>query len=248
MKIFFRSHSILFAIFILLVSRIVGLGVVFAIQYFNPDINPIKDLGWLIQILFASTAILLVFWSGDSREIGFTKPKSKKEWLLWLPPLVIPFYIIWTLGFNVTDSSTALILTITALCVAVNEEVIFRGVIVKGLLRYGILVTLIVPSLLFGLIHLGNILGGGDMKFAIFQVTWAIAAGIGLTALRIRNGSLYPAIAFHFLIDLFEYFGTGENGIHQDEFSTLDLSVLLSLLILFMIYGLILYQKRPKFN
>lgn len=245
MKHFFRNHPILFAIFILIASRFVGLGVVFAIKFFQPDINPIKDLGWLIQILFASTAVLLVFWSGDSKEIGFTKPKSKKEWLLWVPVLIIPIYIFSSLGFNVSNFSTALILIISAICVAINEEVIFRGVIVKGLLRYGVVITLIVPSVVFGLIHLGNVFGGGDVKFAIFQVVWAIAAGIALTALRLRNGSLYPAIIFHFIVDITEYFSTGENGVHHLEFSTFSLSILLILTILFMIYGLFMYKKRP---
>ncbi len=245
MKEFFRKYSIVFAIFILIVSRIVGLGVVYIIKYFQPDINPIKDLGWLIQILFATTAVLLVFWSGDTKEVGLTKPRSRKEWLLWIPPLIIPIYILVTLGFNVKEFSTGFILILTALCVAINEELIFRGVIIKGLLRYGIVITLIAPSLLFGLIHLGNILGGGDVKFAIFQAVWAIAAGIGLTALRLRNGSLYPAIIFHFLIDSAEYLGTGENGIHDMEFLTVDLSILLGLLLLFMIYGLVMFKKKP---
>lgn len=246
MKRFFRKYSIIFAIFILIVSRLIGLGVVYIIKHFQPDINPIKDLGWLIQILFATTTVLLVFWTGDSKEIGFKKANSQKEWLLWIPPLLIPIYIGIILGFNVSEFSTGIILLITALCVAVNEEVIFRGVIVKGLLKYGINITLIAPSLLFGLIHLGNILGGGDVKFTIFQVVWAIAAGIGLTALRLRNGSLYPVIAFHFLIDITEYFGTGENGIHQIEFSSINLSILLCLLVLFMLYGLVMYKRRPQ--
>ncbi|QOY35103.1 hypothetical protein AWH56_020740 [Anaerobacillus isosaccharinicus] len=101
MKPFFRNHPILFAIFILFLSRVVGLGVVSLVNLFYPDLDPIKDLGWLIQILFASTALALVFWSGDTKGIGFTKPVSKKEWLLWIPPLIIPIFIFLTFGFNV---------------------------------------------------------------------------------------------------------------------------------------------------
>jgi len=82
---FFRNHPIVFAILILLLSRVVDLGVAYGVQLFFPELNPIKDLGWLIQILFASTAIALVYWSGVTEGMGFRKPVSKKEWLLWVP-------------------------------------------------------------------------------------------------------------------------------------------------------------------
>jgi len=102
-------------------------------------------------------------------------------------PLVIPGFIIGSLGFNVSETSKLLLLALTALCVAINEEVIFRGAIVKGFLRFGTMATLIAPAVLFGLIHLGNIMGGGDVLFTVFQAAWAIAGGIALTALRLRN-------------------------------------------------------------
>ncbi len=243
MKKFFQNHPFVFAFFILIVSRIIGLGVVAIVNLFYPELNPIKDLGWLIQICFATTAVALVFWSGDAKGIGFTKPVSKKEWLLWVPPLMIPLYIAISFGYNVNEFSTALILLISALCVAVNEEVIFRGAFVKGFLRFGSNVTIFVPAILFGLIHIGNVFGGGDMTFAIFQIMWAIAGGIALTALRLRNGSLYPVITFHFILDTVEYFATGENGVHQEGFATSQLVTFLSLNILFAIYAVFVFKK-----
>ncbi|MDM5317248.1 CPBP family intramembrane metalloprotease [Fictibacillus sp. b24] len=246
MKKFFREHPILFAVFILLASRLVGLGVVNIIKIFQPDIDIIKDLGWLIQILFASTSVALVYWSGDVRGNGLAKPVSKKEWLLWIPPLILPIYIFLSLGFHVSDPSKMIILIVSALCVAVNEEVIFRGALVKGFLRFGTMVTLFVPSILFGLIHLGNILVGGDVKFGVFQALWTTAAGIAYTALVLRNGSILPAIGFHFILDLTEYFATGENGVHELGFSTEKLSIFLALTILFAIYALYMYFKNTR--
>lgn len=248
MKNFFKNHPIVFAIFILIVSRIIGLGVVNIIKLFLPSIDIIKDLGWLIQMFFASTSVALVFWSGDAKGNGLTKPVSKKEWLLWIPSLILPVYIVIILGFNLHGISSIIILIISALCVAVNEEVIFRGVLVKGFLRFGTLVTLFIPSIIFGLIHLGNIFAGGDVKFAIFQALWTTAAGIAYTALVLRNGSILPAIAFHFILDLTEYFTTGENGVHKLGFSTESLSVFLALTILFAIYALFVYFKGRKKN
>jgi len=246
MRIFFRNHPILFAIFILFASRIVGLGVAYLIQIFFPELNPIKDLGWLIQILFASTALALVYWSGDAKGMGLSKPVSKKEWLLWIPPLIIPILIVLSFGFNVSDFSKAVVLAISALCVAVNEEIIFRGALVKGLLRFGTTVTIIAPAVLFGLIHIGNVFGGADLLFSIYQIVWGIAGGIAFTALRLRNQSIYPAIVFHFIVDYIEYLSTGENGVHQTGFSTTTLVMVLTLSILFAIYALVLFKKNNQ--
>ncbi|MBB5354800.1 membrane protease YdiL (CAAX protease family) [Anoxybacillus mongoliensis] len=246
MKNFFRNHPILFAIFILIASRIVGLGVVSLIKLFQPNIDIIKELGWLIQMLFATTSVALVYWSGDMKGNGLTKPVSKKEWLLWIPPLVLPIYILIILGFNVSGFSNMFVLMISALCVAINEEIVFRGVLIKGFLRFGTKITLFVPSIIFGLIHLGNILVGGDIKFGIFQALWTAAAGIAYTALVLRNKSILPAIVFHFILDTTEYFATGENGVHELEFSTMTLTIFLFLTILFAIYGLIMYKSKRQ--
>ncbi len=243
MRKFFRAHPILFAVFILVASRIVGIGAIYILNIFFPELHPIKDLGWLLQLLFATTSVALVYWSGEAKGFGFTKPVSTKEWLLWLPPLLIPLFIVLSFGFNVSDVSKAIVLTIAALCVAINEETIFRGVLVKGFLRFGTLATLVVPSVLFGLIHIGNILGGGDMLFGLFQVLWAIAGGIALTAMRLRNGSIYPVIIFHFIVDLSEYFATNEYGVHDLSFSPFTLVVFGVLCILFAVYALVVLKK-----
>uniref|UniRef100_A0A1S2L0B4 CAAX prenyl protease 2/Lysostaphin resistance protein A-like domain-containing protein n=1 Tax=Anaerobacillus isosaccharinicus TaxID=1532552 RepID=A0A1S2L0B4_9BACI len=85
------------------------------------------------------------------------------------------------------------------------------------------------------------------MVFGIYQTLWAIAGGIALTALRLRNGSIYPAILFHFILDITEYFSTGENGVHQTGFSINSLTIFLILNVLFAIYAYIAF-KKSKYN
>lgn len=247
MKNFFRKHPIIFAFFILFCSRIIGLGVTYFIHAIFPEVDPVADLGWLLQLLFASTSIALVYWSGDAKEFGFLKPKTNKEWLLWVPVLIIPIYIFATFGYNVPDFSRFMILAIAALCVAINEETIFRGVIVKGFLRFGIVATLFLPSVLFGLLHVPNFFVGGNATFTIFQVVWTISAGVALTAMRLRNGSIYPVIVFHFLLDITEYSATNEYGVHDIAFSNTILMIFATLNVLFMAYALVLFKQGNKF-
>lgn len=99
---------------------------------------------------------------------------------------------------------------------------------------------------MFGLIHIGNVFGGGNTQFSIYQTVWAIAGGIAFTALRLRNQSIYPAIVFHFIVDYTEYLSTGENGVHQTGFSTATLVIGLILCVLFTIYCLVLFKRSNQ--
>jgi membrane protease YdiL (CAAX protease family) len=69
----------------------------------------------------------------------------------------------------------------------VTEELLFRGLLLPGLAaRYGTRIALFATSLLFGLYHL-------DVQAAVY----ATLMGLLLGAVRVRAGSVLPAIALH---------------------------------------------------
>ncbi|HBM81691.1 MAG TPA: hypothetical protein DD426_12810, partial [Clostridiaceae bacterium] len=69
------------------------------------------------------------------------------------------------------------------------EETLFRGVILRGLLKnYGVLKALIVTSVLFGILH-----------FNIAQLITASILGLMLGFIFIKTGSLILCILFHAL-------------------------------------------------
>lgn len=187
------------------------------IQIINPGLSVQKDLGWLVMLLYAACAFLAVKWVRIDKEIGLIKPAAK-EWFVWLPVLVIPLTLGLHLGFHTTWGHVPLLM-IAALGVAINEEILFRGILLRAMLPFGKAVAIIVPSLLFGASHLGNIFIGGDVTFALFQFAWTFIAGMALTAMRLQNKSLLPAIGFHFILDAVEYAATGEYGVHSTQFS-----------------------------
>lgn len=93
------------------------------------------------------------------------------------------------------DAGTAaMIVSALYVCIGapLTEEILFRGVILKSLSKYGIPFAVFMSSLLFGLVH-GN----------IFQAPFAFAAGIVLAYLAVRSGSLWPSILVHFVVNAF---------------------------------------------
>ena len=83
------------------------------------------------------------------------------------------------------------------------EEIMFRGIILSLLLEFHSKWTsIIVSSLIFGLVHFANLLNGIDYDNLIFvsaQVVWAIGMGVLWAILTIDTNSLIPAIILHYL-------------------------------------------------
>jgi sodium transport system permease protein len=83
-------------------------------------------------------------------------------------------------------------LAAVAVAPGICEELVFRGVLLTSLLRYGRPAALLGSSAAFGLMHV-DFTGAGA---AFVRVPFALLVGLGLGAIRLRSGTLVaPAIA-----------------------------------------------------
>ncbi|WP_165822655.1 CPBP family intramembrane glutamic endopeptidase [Paenibacillus montanisoli] len=248
MQRFLRNHPFLFAFFALIASRVAGLGTVAIIQQLQPGMNIKDDLGWLLMFLYASVIVSLVYWTNTANEVGLKKPSSAKEWLLVTPMLALPLMIFIETGIQSWGLAQNLVLAIAAIGVAINEEVLFRGILLRGFMKWGSWVAILVPSALFAFAHSTNAFIGGDATFALYQTIWTFASGVTLSAMRLRNNSLYPVIVFHIILDGVEYFSTGEYGVHAEAISSTWLQLFAAVNIILAAYSLLLFYKRNKRN
>lgn len=250
MRNFFLKYPAIFAFFVLIVSRIIGISVIKGVQFFSPTLSIQEDLGWMLQLLYLGSTLLLIYYFSNFEEVGLRMP-FKREWLVWIPTLIIPISILFEFGIKLPDSFIGItILLMSAFGVAANEEIIFRGIFMNAFMKRSIFQAVIIPAGIFGLLHLPNLFLGTDIKFSIFQTCWAFIGGIALGAMRIRNNSLIPVILFHFLVDANEYLATGEIGIHPNIISTTFLLIFIGLTIVFSIYAstLLAIQQNQKIN
>jgi membrane protease YdiL (CAAX protease family) len=87
------------------------------------------------------------------------------------------------------STSLPVVLYILAVTPAVAEEVVFRGVIGRGLLaRYGLVGGVVLTSLLFGLTHLN-----------LPQSVGVIPIGVAMHVAYLATGSFWTPVAMHFL-------------------------------------------------
>jgi len=245
-QFFFKNHPFLFALFALIASRGAGLGTIAIIQLLRPELSIQENLGWLLMAIYAAVVVSLVYWTDTADEVGLRRAASLKEWLLLVPFLALPLLILLEDGVQSWGFSTNLVLFIAAVGVAVNEEVLFRGILLRGFIRWESWIAILVPSSLFALAHATNAFAGGNTVFALYQTIWTFAAGIAFSAIRLRNQSLYPIILLHILVDGVEYFSSGEYGIHSQVISLALLQLFTALNVALAIYSLALLYRNNK--
>jgi membrane protease YdiL (CAAX protease family) len=105
-------------------------------------------------------------------------------------------------GYNLDSASVVPLLVVGMPLVALNEELFFRGVLLGLLEPFGWRRAVLWSSVAFGASHAVNLVAGAYPPFTAMQVAATTAGGVALGALRLRTGSLWPALVVHLVIDL----------------------------------------------
>jgi membrane protease YdiL (CAAX protease family) len=156
------------------------------------------------QIPTVVFVLVLVAWFGWTRRVGLTSLGLRRESLVAFLPLAIPLVAVPVLGLRYLGGDALTWLLLDAAFVAVWEEVLFRGVVLTQLReRFARARTaVLVMAGLFGAIHLTNApLAGADTTFALVQSAFAFLGAVGMGAVVVRTGSLWPVMVAHFLLD-----------------------------------------------
>lgn len=157
--------------------------------------------GVLWPVAIRCAFLLLVSSAMRWNDIGFVRPvPAFRLRLLWLPML----YILLLLGGAAAMGfPSAVVIGIVALnmcLVGLNEEQMFRGVLLQGLMtRVPVWPAILISSVLFGAVHILNVFVTGDLGQAVLQCFGAGVLGLLFCAIRLRSGSLFPVIILHAL-------------------------------------------------
>ena len=140
---------------------------------------------------------------------GCLQKDGLKEGLLMLLPFLAIHYAGSIVSWITLGTGSALIALLRAAAPGFGEEIMFRGLGVANYMRKirsegQIKVIFWLSSIVFGLIHLGNIFAGGDPKSVVIQAVYAIGVGMLFGAVYLRTGNLWPTILGHWSVDFFE--------------------------------------------
>ncbi|TWX47414.1 CPBP family intramembrane glutamic endopeptidase [Colwellia hornerae] len=175
------------------------------------------DFNALNYLVTALCLTPLIFYCAQRRKLstaaaylGFDKRPSKASFinfnLALLGYFIFAYFTSNALGIktpqsmiNIYNSTDYLLLLFIAVVIAAPlfEELIFRGFIFKGLASspLGVIVTIIITSVLFTLIH------AGQYDISILAVLFPLAVILGVS--RYRSGGLYLPIYLHFINNLY---------------------------------------------
>jgi membrane protease YdiL (CAAX protease family) len=169
-------------------------------------------VGQLIELIVqAILAVGVLIWLGWLRDAGFNSPGHWHDlYVLWLPALItllvlLPLFFVLP---RVTNPALLAYVVLYALLTGLNEEAAFRGVVLQALRPYGPVAAALLSALLFGLVHLNNLIhtGGSVVAFAsvvtLAQVVWAFLMGVGYAAFRLRTRTIWPLMLLHACSDL----------------------------------------------
>lgn len=150
--------------------------------------------------LFLLVLVVVLRWW---REVGLAQgPQRGTLRVIWPWLLYLALFAASALNGGLPPTSVTLFILVNTMLVGWSEEVMFRGVWLRGLFRsYGIWVAILGSSVLFGAMHVLNVFLTGDFRGAVLQAVAAFLSGVFLAAVRLRTGSLWTGILLHGLWD-----------------------------------------------
>lgn len=200
-----QKHPLLLSIFLAVVTIafMIFAGIIISVRGVN-DVDAILVQGIFIWISAILGLLIMKISDVSMREYGLQlngKIFSKK--MLWFLPIITVEACAFCAGMN--DEVTMkifIILVLFTIGVGINEEIYYRGLILKLLKIKGTKYAIIVSSIIFGLVHAFNALAGKDIIYIILQILFAALFGFVCAEITILSKSLIIPIIWHAVHDL----------------------------------------------
>lgn len=212
LRVFSQENIIIFSCVITLITLLIS-------SMFKWDSNPIMGMDKLTaDILITIFCIIIIFGLGLAGTAGFRRTGFLKGLLYGIPFMIIGVgaAIIGNLGIDMNQlkplpASTMIMFTINMLFVGVNEEVSMRALILNNLIskygeeKKGICQSILISSLIFGMIHLVNIFFMSPVT-VIVQAVNAASAGVLFATIYILSRNIWSCILVHAFVDWISLF------------------------------------------
>lgn len=193
-------------------------GHVFGIEYGDPP---------MVNVLVFFEVALSLFALAVARRLfgGWHCGFGPVDWsgIGWLVPNFLVIAALFVVAFasgTAALSGLALLVILTTMLVGFSEELMFRGVALKGALsEMGTGKAILISAALFSLLHSVNMLAFVPLDGMLQQMGLTFIFGLAMACFALRVNSLVPVIIFHALWDMVQFLG----GIWDTDFGHLIL-------------------------
>jgi hypothetical protein len=257
LKLFATDHPILFGC---LVALIFVLFVVFAgaLAYATPGDSAGEMVAAGIKLVGVFTFLHVLRRLGWSRAAWIVSLGGWRPWLLVLPAMVYSLIVSQVVffgatGFGFPDPVHAASVALNMMVDGGFQEIAFRSLLLYGLVRVwadsrrGIVNSVLFSALLFGGLHILNVLfRGRALPVTLLQIADTLLSGVYYAALVVYGQSIWPVVVWHGLLNaVVSARAVGIPGFEETA-SAWALTVLCNLpLVIYGIYLLCRLQPRP---
>ncbi len=188
---------------------------IYGIEYSQPQMVTI-----LVYFMPFSMASALFFYYKYFRGMALNRPRIN----LWIVEFFIAAIILAFLQIHYGDyagKDMTLVWTIvaTTFMVGIGEEMLFRGIIFNAFKeKRGAYPAILMSAVIFGLLHITNILGGESVPEAMIQSASAGMSGIFFAWVFFKTKNVIPTMIYHWVWDMFLIMGL---YVHVDQTSHL---------------------------
>ncbi|WP_099467110.1 CPBP family intramembrane glutamic endopeptidase [Konateibacter massiliensis] len=202
------------------------------------------ELTYVTAIIFLCISILVGIFimkksSQGLSDYGLRKAEKSSSVALWwyIPLIVMEIIPIIIYGFDrkMAVAQYVIILFFT-IAVGINEELYFRGLMLRFLREKGRKKAIVVSAVIFGVLHLINALNGKNILYLVLQMLFAFLVGFVLAEIVSISKSLWIVIIWHASHDFISM--TTEGELDQKALILLAIQV-----VLLLIYAVGLWKK-----
>jgi len=179
----------------------------YVIGFSNADsLSEIIGVPKLLTVLLGLAMSMLLYRFIRKNQLaqywGLCPVRGNPGSFLWFLPLVVISSVNLWYGFAVHGTPLEILLYIVSMCfVGFLEEVIFRGLLFKGMCKSNVNSAIVVSSLTFGVGHIVNLLLGEPLFDTLLQLVYASAIGFCYTVIFYTSGSILPCILSHAVVN-----------------------------------------------
>ena len=192
--------------------------VIYVVGFANADsISESMGIPKLLTVLVGLVLSVILFGfirrNGLADDFGLCGFRGSFRDFLWFLPLAVISSVNFWNGVTLNCPVPEAVLYILSMCmVGFLEEVIFRGMLFKGMCRSNVKTAILVSSLTFGTGHIVNLFLGAPLLDTLLQLVYASAIGFCYTAIFWVGGSIVPCILSHAFVNSTSIFAVEPSG------------------------------------
>lgn len=121
--------------------------------------------------------------------------------------MIIISFVNLSFGIHINYSwQQILLISIAMLGVGFSEEILFRGFLMKAIMNKSTKVAILLPSMIFGIIHITNLFSGANIITTILQIIYATFFALMCSMFFYKTNNIIPCMICHSITNITNVF------------------------------------------